>query len=216
MNSSIKLSFIFGCLFFFLSCSKQDMGIESNHQSEIIYSEVYEAYPDADKEIITLPSGVIVEKMDSIYIFQGDVILSKEQLAAFSRPETKSAAISPSHYWHARRVFYIFDSGFPHKNVVEQAIQVLEEKTSLDFIEGTGYGNYIKFYSGSGNNSSLGMIGGEQLISIQSATEATVVHEICHAIGLFHEQCRIDRDNYLTIFWDNIKPEKGIISINTI
>lgn len=98
------------------------MGIESNHQSEIIYSEVYEAYPDADKEIITLPSGVIVEKMDSIYIFQGDVILSKEQLAAFSRPETKSAAISPSHYWHARRVFYIFDSGFPHKNVVEQAI----------------------------------------------------------------------------------------------
>lgn len=104
------------------------MGIESNHQSEIIYSEVYEAYPDADKEIITLPSGVIVEKMDSIYIFQGDVILSKEQLAAFSRPETKSAAISPSHYWHARRVFYIFDSGFPHKMLWSRPFKFWKKK----------------------------------------------------------------------------------------
>jgi parallel beta-helix repeat protein len=57
-----------------------------------------------------------------------------------------------------------------------------------------------------GFSSSVGKAGGEQFIQcgLHSWNRGTVCHEVGHALGLFHEQQRTDRDTYVTINFGNI------------
>jgi len=53
----------------------------------------------------------------------------------------------------------------------------------------------------------VGMQGGKQEINYPDwciDQYGSVLHEMYHALGFFHEQSRFDRDDYVTIVWDNI------------
>ena len=63
-------------------------------------------------------------------------------------------------------------------------------------------------YFSSGCCSYIGYIGcGEQGLSLTGGciTQGTVVHEILHTVGFFHEHSRPDRDQYVRIIEENIR-----------
>ncbi|MFY0566498.1 M12 family metallopeptidase [Archangium lansingense] len=81
----------------------------------------------------------------------------------------------------------------------------LQANTNLRFRQRTNEGDFVTFQDGAGCSSTTGRRGGEQFITIGNGCDwPRVVHEICHAAGLWHEQSREDRDNFVTIHWDNI------------
>lgn len=56
--------------------------------------------------------------------------------------------------------------------------------------------------------SAIGRQGGKQRLSVGEGCEykGTVLHEIMHALGFFHEHSRTDRDDYIMVLWWNIEP----------
>ena len=75
------------------------------------------------REVITLPCGIKLEKVDSLYIYQGDVILNSEQVHKyFDKLETRSGISTKSiQYWQNHIVYYTFATGFTHKQNVLDA-----------------------------------------------------------------------------------------------
>lgn len=109
------------------------------------------------------------------------------------------------------------------------AMAILEATANLNFQQcpdnncsgSPGYGSYILIrdstndttmgtnnscVNNSRNSSAVGMSGGMQIINIVNwGTQYTIVHELMHALGFFHEQSRPDRSTYVTINCNNVQ-----------
>ena len=86
---------------------------------------------------------------------------------------------------------------------IKKAIEGFSEKTPVLWTIRTNQSYYVKFIeSSSGSQSYVGCcFRAEQEISIwKNAPFGTVIHEMCHALGMEHEHCRKDRDDYVRCF----------------
>ena len=88
-----------------------------------------------------------------------------------------------------------------YNSIFAGIIQWVPQTTETDYVD---FNLNPADTSGQGN-SYIGRVGGQQLIwGSGSCTVATILHEMGHATGFWHEQERPDRDAYLTMNFQNM------------
>uniref|UniRef100_A0A915B5Y3 Metalloendopeptidase n=1 Tax=Parascaris univalens TaxID=6257 RepID=A0A915B5Y3_PARUN len=103
-------------------------------------------------------------------------------------------AISPHYTSHERAL-------------LARAVKQYHKKTCVRFVpRSPGEPDYLFIGKVDGCFSEVGRTSGVQVLSLDNGCMeyATIIHEMMHVVGFYHEHERWDRDNYIDIIWQNI------------
>jgi hypothetical protein len=186
------------------------------------------AAPNPSNPAKTVKLPVIVE--NGVGIYQGDIVFPAARVQGANRNLGAQGTVMQSGYcakrfavcldraylWPNKTVPYAFDSSATTtlRSLVQQAAQVYLERADIRLVPRTTESDYIlvksiPLSSNKGGDSVIGRLEGEQDLNLRvDAGLVTVLHEFGHALGLWHEQSRPDRDQYVTILSGNIQDDK--------
>lgn len=130
--------------------------------------------------------------------------------------------IFPDRLWPNRTVPYVISPLYDTDSYITiyKAIRTINFMTCVKFVPWNGKAKDflliwpIKFPKGCW--SYVGKFGGAQIVSLQApdargpnclGKEGRAIHELLHALGIFHEQSRADRDRFVDVHMENVIPE---------
>uniref|UniRef100_A0A665UBS5 Metalloendopeptidase n=1 Tax=Echeneis naucrates TaxID=173247 RepID=A0A665UBS5_ECHNA len=107
------------------------------------------------------------------------------------------------------------------RSIIERGLQSFTDVSCIRFIRRSNQRDYLSIQSHNGCYSYVGRRGYAQTLSLDRRGclyHSTVQHELLHALGFNHEQCRSDRDQHIRILWENIQSglEYAFDKLNTL
>lgn len=104
--------------------------------------------------------------------------------------------------------------GYRAKRAIQAAAEAFERETCIRISKyrPSRHQNYVHIIANyEGCFSLVGQVGGPQILNLEPGDHCdstrTVIHEFMHALGVFHEHQRYDRDNHIKVLQENIMPD---------
>ncbi len=168
------------------------------------------------------PSTITVAVRNGIAIYQDDIVLGPIEEILNPDAQDRGLVIEDlDDRWPDGIIPFEIDEDFSaaYKEVILTAIEYINGSTNLLLVpRGDDHYYWLDFEPSDVCQSKIGLqqIWGQTIELHDYTTDPDgngcgfrqIIHEIAHAAGIWHEQCRADRDEFVDIHWDNIKEEK--------
>lgn len=109
--------------------------------------------------------------------------------------------------WPNRTIPYAVDPGLGCEAEAEAAVEHWNRNSCIRFVPRADEPDYVRLQRLPGYAvSDVGRRGGEQSVRLgDSCSVGIIIHELGHTVGLWHEHCREDRDQWVEVDWSNVK-----------
>lgn len=220
MKKIKKISLISVIILLSLYSCKQD-NISPNLTREL-QSTIHSVHGDTIVHKMEIDENdIYINEIKGKFYFADDIILSDHQFNTL-KMSAKGVSTNPRSFvtssflqtWPNSTVYYALPDRTTMTDEyyqlflssIQEAFNKISSKTNVKFVQRTTQAEYIRFIWANVNSSPLGYEKGRvNEVKISSIFSSVIVaHEIMHSLGVMHEQCRPDRDQYVKVITSNI------------
>ena len=176
---------------------------KSSQSPQAKYPNLDESFIPFDEEGNRYVTQII--QVGKHLVYHGDVLLGKSQdLPRIKKQGYVKKGKAPK--WYGGKIPYVIDDNVVQADKVIEAIEYLNTFTNVKIVPRENEEDYVLVTRGESDcYAYAGKIGGmQEIFLVPQCGVREILHEWMHTLGFFHEQNREDRDDYLTVNWDNI------------